>query len=44
MPLATRIGRTTVHWMWINRIGMTFGLCFGAALLTLLPLLPKRRF
>jgi uncharacterized membrane protein YraQ (UPF0718 family) len=44
MPLATRIGRTTVNWMWTNRIGMTFGLCFGAALLTLLPLLPKRRF
>lgn len=43
-PLATRIGRTTVNWMWTNRIGMTFGLCFGAALLTLLPLLPKRRF
>ena len=44
MPVATRIGRTTVNWMWTNRIGMTFGLCFGAALLTLLPLLPKRRF
>jgi uncharacterized membrane protein YraQ (UPF0718 family) len=44
MPLATRIERTTVNWMWTNRIGMTFGLCFGAALLTLLPLLPKRRF
>ena len=44
MPLTTRIGRTTVNWLWTNRIGMTFGLCFGAALLTLLPLLPKRRF
>lgn len=44
MPLATRAGRTTVNWMWTNRIGMTFGICFGAAMLTLLPLLPKRRF
>lgn len=44
MPLATRIERTTVNWMWTNRIGMTFGLFFGAAVLTLLPLLPRRRF
>jgi uncharacterized membrane protein YraQ (UPF0718 family) len=44
MPLRTRIGRTTVNWMWTNRIGMTFSLFFGAALLTLLPLLPRRRF
>jgi uncharacterized membrane protein YraQ (UPF0718 family) len=44
MPVATRVGRTTVNWLWTNRIGMTFGLCFGAALLTLLPLLPRKRF
>ncbi|HZE26170.1 MAG TPA: hypothetical protein VE083_02230 [Terriglobales bacterium] len=44
MPVASRIGRTTVNWMWTSRIGMTFGLCFGAAPLTLLPLLPRRRF
>src|SRR5271169_99997 len=44
MPLATRIGHTTVNWMYTNRIGMTFGICFGAALLTLLPLLPRRQF
>ncbi len=44
MPLAARIGRTTVNWMWTNRIGMTFSLFFGAAMLTLLPLLPRRRF
>jgi len=44
MPLATRIGHTTVDWMYSNRIGMTFGICFGAAVLTLLPLLPRRRF
>lgn len=44
MPVAARIGRTTVNWMWTNRVGMTFSICFGAALLTLLPLLPRRRF
>ena len=44
MPLTARIERTTVNWMWTNRIGMTFSLFFGAALLTLLPLLPRRRF
>ena len=44
MPVATRIGRTTVNWMWTNRIGMTFSLFFGAAILMLLPLLPRRRF
>ena len=44
MPALTRIGRTTVNWTWTNRVGMTFSLFFGAALLTLLPLLPRRRF
>jgi uncharacterized membrane protein YraQ (UPF0718 family) len=44
MPLATRVGRTTLNWMWANRIGMTFGVCFGAAALTLLPLFSRRRF
>lgn len=44
MPLATRIGRTSANWMWTNRVGMTFSLFFGAALLTLLPLVPRRRF
>ena len=44
MPPLARVSRTTVNWLWTNRIGMTFGLCFGAALLTLLPLLPTRRF
>ena len=44
MSLATRIAHTTVNWMYTNRIGMTFGICFGAAALTLLPLLPRRRF
>ena len=44
IPLATRVGRTTLNWMWTNRIGMTFGICFGAAALTLLPLFSRRRF
>jgi len=44
MPLTRRIERTTVNWTWTNRVGMTFSLFFGAALLTLLPLLPRRRF
>ena len=44
MPLATRIGHTTVNWLYTNRVGMSFGICFGAAVLTLLPLLPRRRF
>lgn len=44
MPLFLRVEHTTVNWIWANRIGMTFGVCFGAALLTLLPLFPRRRF
>jgi uncharacterized membrane protein YraQ (UPF0718 family) len=44
MSLITRIGHTTVNWMWTNRVGMTFGICFGAAMLTLLPMLPGLRF
>ena len=44
MPLTTRIGHTIVNWLWTNRIGMTFGICFGAAMLTLLPMLPRIRF
>jgi len=44
MPLPARVGRTTLNWMWANRIGMTFGICFGAAALTLLPLFSRRRF
>lgn len=43
-PILTRIGRTTVNWIWNNRIGMPFGIGFGAALLTLLPMFPRRRF
>jgi hypothetical protein len=43
-PVLTRIERTTVNWIWTNRIGMSFGVGFGAALLTLIPLFPRRRF
>lgn len=43
MSLMTRIGHTTMNWMWTNRIGMTFGICFGAAMLTLLATLPRIR-
>ena len=44
MAPATRIERTSVNWMWTNRVGMTFSLFFAAALLTLLPMLPRSRF
>ena len=44
MPLLTRIAYTAVDWAWTNRIGMTFGVFFGAAVLTLLAYLPRRRF
>ena len=43
-PLLTRVARTTVNWVWTNRIGMSFGIAFGAALLTLLPMFSRRRF
>jgi uncharacterized membrane protein YraQ (UPF0718 family) len=43
-PVLTRIERTTINWIWTNRIGMSFGIGFGAALLTLIPLFPRRRF
>ena len=42
MSRITRIGHTTMNWT--NRIGMTFGICFGAAMLTLLSTLPRIRF
>jgi len=43
MSLTTRFGHTTVNWMWTNRIGMTFGILFGAAMITLLSTLPRIR-
>jgi len=34
----------TINWIYTNWKGMTFGVIFGAAMLTLLGLLPKRQF
>jgi uncharacterized membrane protein YraQ (UPF0718 family) len=36
MPVAERVGRTAVNWMWTNRFGMYFALPFGAVIMTLL--------
>jgi uncharacterized membrane protein YraQ (UPF0718 family) len=36
MPLAVRVGRTSVNWIWTNRFGMYFAIPFGAAMMTLL--------
>jgi uncharacterized membrane protein YraQ (UPF0718 family) len=44
MPVMTRIERTSVNWLYTNRIGMSFGIGFGAAMLTLLPMFARRRF
>jgi uncharacterized membrane protein YraQ (UPF0718 family) len=43
MPLRQRVWRTTVNWLQANEIGMTFGFFFGAAALTFLAMLPRRR-
>ncbi len=43
MPLAQRVWRTSVNWLHTNEIGMTFGFFFGAAALTLLGTLPRKR-
>lgn len=42
MPLWQRIGLTAVNWGNTNWKGMTFGLLFAAAVLTLLSFLPRR--
>jgi uncharacterized membrane protein YraQ (UPF0718 family) len=44
LSLPVRIVRTTGNWLYANRIGMSFGIGFGAALLTLLPMFTRRRF
>ncbi len=44
MPLATRVAYTAVDWAWTNRIGMTFGVFFGAAVMTVLGSMSRRRF
>jgi uncharacterized membrane protein YraQ (UPF0718 family) len=36
MPVAERVGRTAVNWVWTNRFGMYFALPFGAVVMTLL--------
>ena len=43
MPLQKRVWRTTVNWLQANEIGMTFGFFFGAAALTFLATVPRRR-
>ena len=44
MPVAERVGRTSINWLYTNRFGMYFALPFGAALMTLLAgaAVPKR--
>jgi uncharacterized membrane protein YraQ (UPF0718 family) len=43
MPLARRIGLTTLNWLDANRVGMTFSFLFGPAALTFIGTLPRLR-
>src|SRR3984893_992621 len=43
MPLGQRVWRTSINWLQANEIGMTFGFFFGAAALTVMATLPRRR-
>ena len=43
-PVITRIAYTTVNWLNTNRQGMSFGVLFAAAFMTLLSLLRRRSF
>jgi uncharacterized membrane protein YraQ (UPF0718 family) len=43
MPLTQRLWRTSLNWLAGNKIGMTFGFFFGAAVLTFLSTLRYRR-
>jgi len=43
MPLGQRVWRTSINWLQANEIGMTFGFFFGAAALTVLATMPRRR-
>lgn len=43
MPLRQRVWRTSINWLQANEIGMTFGFFFGAAALTVLATIPRRR-
>ncbi|MCJ7874799.1 FG-GAP-like repeat-containing protein [Phaeobacter sp. J2-8] len=44
MSLLERIFWTTLNWINTNKKGMTFGVLFAAAFLTMLPLLKKKSF
>src|SRR4029077_20135902 len=43
MPLGQRVWRTSINWLQANEIGMTFGFFSGAAALTVLATIPRRR-
>lgn len=43
-PAWKRITLTTINWLLTNRNGMTFGVLFGAAFLSMLRYLPRRSF
>jgi len=43
MPLPVRVVRTAVNWLWTNRFGMYFALPFGAAMMTLLAQIERRK-
>ena len=43
-PVVERIARTTVNWLYTNWKGMTFGLLFAAAALTILSFVRHRSF
>jgi uncharacterized membrane protein YraQ (UPF0718 family) len=42
-PLPTRVVRTSINWLWTNRFGMYFALPFGAAMMTLLSQMDRRK-
>ncbi|HJL46329.1 MAG TPA: VCBS repeat-containing protein, partial [Polyangiaceae bacterium LLY-WYZ-15_(1-7)] len=42
-PFLRKVGAVAVNWAATNRVGMTFGVLFGAALMTLLALIDLRR-
>ena len=43
-PIAERVAKTTVNWLYTNWKGMTFGLLFAAAALTILGSVKHRSF
>ena len=43
-PIAERVAKTTVNWLYTNWKGMTFGLLFAAAALTILGSVKQRSF